>query len=248
MVIRRCRANLSVAAFSEAFTFSAPERLPNKVRVPRQFGGLGLRPWRSMLLVVIEPAPQPGLGKLQIVPHDMHGQAERFGGLFRAHSSEVPHLDQARKLLVFGRKGIESEIEVQKLHQLYSGFAFHLHAGRSRNGRVTGALRGRARPCVVDKDLPHHPRRHRQEMHPVAESPPVIAYQFQVRFMYQRGRLQRMVGSFSPQFAGGDSAQLRIKRGHQIVERRLISRTQPLEQFRDARRHADQRTIMTPSA
>jgi hypothetical protein len=28
----------------------------------------------------------------------------------------------------------------------------------------------------------------------------------------------------------------------------LISRTQPLEQFRDARRHADQRTIMTPSA
>jgi hypothetical protein len=49
MVIRRCRANLSVAAFSEAFTFSAPERLPNKVRVPRQLGCLGLRPWRSML-------------------------------------------------------------------------------------------------------------------------------------------------------------------------------------------------------
>ena len=29
MVIRRCRANLSVAAFSEAFTFIAPERPPN---------------------------------------------------------------------------------------------------------------------------------------------------------------------------------------------------------------------------
>jgi hypothetical protein len=198
--------------------------------------------------VAIEPPPQPSLGKLQIVPHDMHGQAQRFGGVFGGHSSEVPHLDQAPKLLVFGRKAIESEIQIQEFHQLYSGFAFHLQSGRRRNGRVTSTLRSRARPCVVDQDVAHHPRRHRQEMHPVSEWVPVIADQFQVRFVHQRGGLQSMVGSFCPQFACGDPAQLRIKRGHQTVERRLISRTQPLEQFRDARRHADQRTIMTPSA
>jgi hypothetical protein len=93
--------------------------------------------------VAIEPLPQPGLGKLQIVLHDMHGQAQRFGGVFGDHSSEVPHLDQARKLLVFGRKAIESEIQIQEFHQLYAGLAFHLQAGRRRKGRVTSTLRGR---------------------------------------------------------------------------------------------------------
>jgi len=100
----------------------------------------------SLFSVAIEPAPQPGLGKLQIVPHYVHGQSQRFGGVFGAHSPEVAHFDQTRQLLIFGSKSLQCEIQVQEFHQLDSGFAFHLEPTGSRDG-------GNQDPFSVDRGL-----------------------------------------------------------------------------------------------
>ncbi len=78
-------------------------------------------------------------------------------------------------------------------------------------------------PRVINQNLPHQPGGHRQEVCAVARFERSLVNQPQIRFMDQSGALQSMTGTFGPQLASCDVAQLLINKRDQALEGFLVS-------------------------
>jgi hypothetical protein len=58
----------------------------------------------------------------------------------------------------------------------------------------------------------------------------LLTNQLQVRLMYQRGRLQGVIGPLMTHVAGGQAVQLSIDNWNQLVEDTLVTLAEPLQQ------------------
>ncbi len=79
-------------------------------------------------------------------------------------------------------------------------------------------------PRVINQHLPHQPGGNRQEVCAVVGFERSLVNQPQIRFMDQSGALQCMTGTFGPQLASRDVAQLLINKRDQPLEGFLVSR------------------------
>ena len=79
-------------------------------------------------------------------------------------------------------------------------------------------------PRVIHQHLPHQAGGNRQEVCAVAGFERSLVNQPQIRFMNQSGALQCMTGTFGPQLASCDVAQLLINKRDQALEGFLVSR------------------------
>jgi hypothetical protein len=79
-------------------------------------------------------------------------------------------------------------------------------------------------PRVINQHLPHQPGGNSQEVCAIAGFERSLVNQPQIRLMDQRGALQRMTGTFAPQLASRDIAQLLINKRDQALEGFLVSR------------------------
>jgi hypothetical protein len=90
---------------------------------------------------------------------------------------------------------------------------------------LLGSALGRpVMPRVISQHLPHQPGGNCQEMRAVVGFEWSLVNQPQIRFMNQSGALQCMTGTFGPQLASRDVAQLLINKGDQALEGFLVSR------------------------
>jgi len=77
---------------------------------------------------------------------------------------------------------------------------------------------------VIDQHLPHQPGGDRQEVRAVVGFERSLVNQPEIRFVDQSGALQCMTGTFTPQLASRDVAQLLINKRDQALEGFLVSR------------------------
>jgi hypothetical protein len=77
---------------------------------------------------------------------------------------------------------------------------------------------------VIHQHLAHQPGGNCQEMRAVVGFERSLVNQTQIRLMDQSGALQCMTGTFGPQLASRDVAQLLIDKRNQALEGILVSR------------------------
>ena len=107
-----------------------------------------------------------------------------------------------------------------------------------RYGRRSGILRSRrcaARARLVDQQASHDPRRHRQEVRPVAKWRVPHVHQLQIRVMNQPGRIQRSVGVLVAQPMVGQTSKLGVHQWDNAIEGLLVAFTPSAKQPGDVR-------------
>ena len=108
--------------------------------------------------------------------------------------------------------------------------------------RAAAALLRVARHRVVDQDVTHRARRHREEMRAVLPRDVIQANELEVRLVRERGGAQRVAGPFVPQRAVRQTAQRVVDQRHEPVERLPVAAAGFAEQACDARRVSHIRT------
>jgi hypothetical protein len=73
---------------------------------------------------------------------------------------------------------------------------------------------------VVDENVTHDVRRHREEVRAVLQRQRVLAGQLQERFVHQRRRLQGVAATFASELPPRHVAQVVVDQRHQLGQRR----------------------------
>jgi hypothetical protein len=76
---------------------------------------------------------------------------------------------------------------------------------------------------VIDEDSAHHLRSHAEKLRSVLPSGVALRRELHIRFVHQRGRLQRVVGSFVPEAASCDTTQLFVNQWDKLRASFLIT-------------------------
>jgi len=126
--------------------------------------------------------------------HNVNRQSQCFSSFFRGHAAEVLHLDQPDQVFVFGGELFDGVIKLDQFEQFYALPAGHFQVRGFELDFVSSRsfLSGTA-PRVINEDLPHDARRHRQKVDLVREFLIGARKQFEVRLMDERRRLKRVV-------------------------------------------------------
>lgn len=82
-----------------------------------------------------------------------------------------------------------------------------LHFWRSATAFFSGTSSG-----VIGQNAPHHACSNRQHLEPVIPIYRPLIEKAQIRFMDEGGRLKSVIGTFTAEVAGGELAQLIVKR------------------------------------
>jgi hypothetical protein len=125
-------------------------------------------------------------------------------------------------LRVERRQRCERVIEVAQIDRALLG---RIHGLVERDAhRGIAPLRRPARARVVDQDAPHETRRDREKMRAVLPLDAGLPCDPQIRFVHERGRVQRRCVGLRTKPAARELLQLRIDGVHEIRLRALVSR------------------------
>jgi hypothetical protein len=134
---------------------------------------------------------------------------------------------------------IESAQLVQRVvedHDVDVGHVTRQIVAGERNLVGGAAFLGRMRARVTDEDAPHHDRGERDELGAVAPVDFLLIDQPHVRFVHERRRLERVVGTLAVEVASGEPAQFVVHDRQHLVTRARVA-VRPFEQqVRDGRR------------
>ncbi len=173
----------------------------------------------AVLAGVTEFAAQPSVGEPQFVLHDVNRAADRLGGLFGRHASEVTHFDRLGMLRIFAGEGLNGEVQIQQLHDVRDALHRQIQVRIERGPRVLPApLPGAMLACVVHQNIPHNARSEGHEMCPVGERRTARRGNHpQVSFVDQGGGPQSVAGTFFSEALAGDVVQFVVHHGHQLL-------------------------------
>ena len=86
---------------------------------------------------------------------------------------------------------------------------------------------------VIDEDLAHRQRGHREKMHAVLPELRLLLDQSKVSFVHQRGRLQRMVGAFPTHVPDRQAVELVVDERDQLRFSALFASAELHQQLGD---------------
>ena len=78
-------------------------------------------------------------------------------------------------------------------------------------------------PRMIDQDVPHHLRAHREEMRSILPIRDFTTSESQICFVNQGRRLQGVAILFTPRVPVCDAAQFVVNQGSQLFERRRVA-------------------------
>lgn len=153
------------------------------------------------------------------------GATEKSGRFLDAEAAEEAQFHEPRETRRLGRELVEGAIEIdqfRRVHRRLHRFAFSEaegHAGRVRAAALLRHLRAR----VIHEYPTHDPRRDSEEMRAIVPRHVGETAQAQIRFVRERGGLQRVAGPFCTQMTGGNRAKLGVDEWQEALERAVIA-------------------------
>ena len=194
------------------------------------------RECRGRVLALTHPAPGRAMhAPAPSVASRWRGRAHRLGGFFDREPAEEAELDDARLVGVERRQALERGVE---RHEIEASVRRRLPAALvERDARLAAAAFERVpRAGPLDQDLTHRVRGNRAEVRPVLPAIGTILQKTKVGFVHERGRLQRLSGTFPTQVVRRQTPQLAIDERHQRLERRPIAAAGPRDELVERRR------------
>ena len=176
-------------------------------------------------------ALQPRLGELPITHDGLRRNFHDAGGFLDAQPAEEPQLNNFALALVETGQGLQRIIEhhdvVPSFIADYKGFV-----EIDSRGEATALFRP-PRPGMVDEDPAHHLRARGQKMRAVVEGDRPGIHQPNEGLVHERGGLQGVAGTLARHVPARDLVHFAVDQRHEVVERRFITGTPPIQQCRD---------------
>jgi hypothetical protein len=91
---------------------------------------------------------------------------------------------------------------------------------------IASSLCGAMPACVIDQNSAHHLSRDGAEMWPVLPARVALVDELEIRFVYERGRFERMARPLALQIRSGERTELAVHHRHEFVGGVTISVTQ----------------------
>ena len=176
-------------------------------------------------------ALQPRLGELPIT-HDGFGRnVHDAGGFVDAQPAEEPQLNDFALAVVETGQSLQRIIEQ---HDVVASFIADC------KGFVEIDSRGEAttlfcpsRPGMIDEDPAHYLGARGQKMRAIVERDRPGVHQPYEGLIHERGSLQGVAGTLARHVPARDLVHFAVDQRHEVVERRFITCTPPIQQGRD---------------
>ena len=158
---------------------------------------------------------QPGAGVGPIIIGRAGGDAEGIRGFLEGHANKITEFDEFGFGLAQRGEFFEGVVDGEQLVVVGRGGKVHVF---EIDALLAAAMTVRAlAPSPIDQDAAHRLSGGGEEMSAVGELRRLVADQPQPGFVNERGRLQRLTGSFVRHPVGRQLAQLLINKREQLI-------------------------------
>ena len=154
---------------------------------------------------------KPGFGQPPVTFDGRGSNAHHVGCLFDREAAKVSQLNHARFLFVEGRQGFQSVVERDELGTPFDGAVYVFIQGELL--KILPAFLRVVLACMIHQQATHYLSRNAEEVSPVLPVYSRLVYQTQVSFVYQSGRLQRVIWAFTSQIIRREFSQLIVDDG-----------------------------------
>lgn len=154
---------------------------------------------------------QPGFGEPPVTFDGCGSDTHNVCCLLDGEAAKVPQLNHARFLLVERSQGFERVVEREEFGTAFDGAVYILIKGELL--KILPAFLRVVFACMIHQQPAHYLRSYTEKVSPVLPVYSRLIHQTQVSLMYQGGRLQGVIGTFTPQIIRRKLSQLIVDYG-----------------------------------
>ena len=191
---------------------------------------------RTIAWLVGELTVQPGTSLCPLAADGDRRHPDHLRDLLQAEAAEEPQLDDVR--LAWVTLGQCAEGVIYR-HEITGAIGRHMVRRPDVHDLDAAPIATFLPPAGdVNEDVPHQPRRHRDEVGPVLPAHVAPVHQADERFVHQGCGLKHVPRTLAPEVPASQLAKLRVDERHELVEGRIVSFSPGDEQLRDLHRPA----------